>query len=234
LIHFYKRGVDVFMLPAGLLRSSVPRLLVCSGIFNWGAAMGGGPVKGFNNPEVQAIMTKKVDGTDHDIPKESPETATFAAGCFWGVELSFQRVPGVMHTMVGYTGGAKEHPTYKEVCSGTTGHTEAVQMLFNPQVVTYEELLKVLFDRMDPTTLNRQGNDSGTQYRSGIYYHTDNQKDIAEKFVAEVQPNYNGKIVVEIKKASKFWPAEDYHQKYLEKGSQKATKGCLDPIKCYG
>jgi len=100
--------------------------------------------------------------------------------------------------------------------------------------VTYKELLMVLFDRMDPTTLNRQGNDRGTQYRSGIYYHTEKQKAIAEDFIKEVQAKYKDKIVVEVKEASKFWPAEDYHQKYLEKGSQKATKGCLDPIKCYG
>lgn len=196
--------------------------------------MGGGPVKGFTNPEVQAIITKKHDPSDNDIPKEAAETATIAAGCFWGVELAFQRVPGVTHTMVGYTGGHKEHPTYKEVCSGNTGHTEAVQMLFNPKVVNYKELLTVLFDRMDPTSLNRQGGDQGTQYRSGIYYHSQEQKDIAEKFVTEVQPKYQGKIVVEIKESSKFWPAEDYHQKYLEKGAQKGEKGCLDPIKCYG
>jgi len=196
--------------------------------------MGMGPVKGFNSPEVKEIITKKVDDSANKIPKEEGELATFAAGCFWGVELAFQRVPGVMHTMVGYTAGEKDFPAYKDVCSGTTGHTEAVQMIFNPTAVSYKELLMVLFDRMDPTTLNRQGNDRGTQYRSGVYYHTDDQKKIAEQFFQEMQPKYADKIVVELKKASKFWPAEDYHQKYLEKGSQKAAKGCLDPIKCYG
>jgi len=196
--------------------------------------MGSGPVKGFNSPEVQQIITKKHDACQNTIAKEDAETATFAAGCFWGVQLAFQRVPGVVSTMVGYTAGEKLHPTYNEVCSGSTGHTEGVQMLYNPAVVSYKELLMVLFDRMDPTTLNRQGNDRGTQYRSGVYYHSEDQKKIALDFIKEIQPKYADKIVVEVKPATKFWPAEDYHQKYLEKGSQKAAKGCLEPIKCYG
>jgi peptide-methionine (S)-S-oxide reductase len=216
------------------LKDAIGRILLSAGIFNWGAGMGMGPVKGFTNPEVKEIIGKQVEDGAYDIPKEEGEHATFAAGCFWGVQLAFQRVPGVMHTMVGYTAGAKEHPAYKEVCAGTTGHTEAVELIFNPQAVSYKELLMVLFDRMDPTTLNRQGNDSGTQYRSGIYYHTDAQKSQAEEFINEIQPKYSSKIVVEVKKAAKFWPAEDYHQRYLEKGRQKANKGCTDPIKCYG
>lgn len=223
-------------LPGLLVKQSaaaLPQLLVCSGIFSWGA-MGSGPVKGFNSPEVQQIVTKKHDPTMNKISKEEGEMATFAAGCFWGVQLAFQRVPGVASSMVGYTAGPKLHPTYKEVCSGSTGHTEAVTMVFNPDLVTYKELLMVLFDRMDPTHLNRQGNDRGTQYRSGIYYHSEEQKTIAENFIKEVQPKYQDKIVVEVKEAGQFWPGEDYHQKYLEKGSQKAAKGCLEPIKCYG
>jgi len=220
--------------PSRLLSTvNLPQLVVCSGIWGFGA-MGSGPVKGFNTPEVQQIITKKHDAGQNKIPKEEAETATFAAGCFWGVQLAFQRVPGVGSTMVGYTAGPKLHPTYNEVCSGSTGHTEGVQMLFNPAVVSYKELLMVLFDRMDPTHLNRQGNDRGTQYRSGIYYHTEEQKSIALDFIKEIQPKYNDRIVVEVKQAEKFWPAEDYHQKYLEKGSQKAAKGCLEPIKCYG
>jgi len=210
------------------------QILLCSGLFNWSGAMGSGPVKGFNSPEVQQIITKKHDPTMNKIAKEDGEMATFAAGCFWGVQLAFQRVPGVASSMIGYTAGEKQHPTYQEVCSGSSGHTEAVTMLFNPQLVSYRELLAVLFDRMDPTTLNRQGNDRGTQYRSGVYYHSEEQKTIAQKFIAEIQPKYKDKIVVEVKEAGKFWPGEDYHQKYLEKGSQKAAKGCLDPIKCYG
>jgi len=220
--------------PTRLVSSvNLPQLLVCSGIWGWGA-MGSGPVKGFNTPEVQQIITKKHEAAQNKIAKEDAETATFAAGCFWGVQLAFQRVPGVVSTMVGYTAGEKQFPTYQEVCSGSSGHTEGVQMLFNPAVVSYKELLMVLFDRMDPTTLNRQGNDRGTQYRSGVYYHSDEQKNIALDFIKEIQPKYKDKIVVEVKQAEKFWPGEDYHQKYLEKGSQKAAKGCLDPIKCYG
>ena len=107
-------------------------------------------------------------------------------------------------------------------------------MLFNPQLVSYKELLTVLFDRMDPTTLNRQGNDRGTQYRSGVYYHSQEQRDIALDFIREIQPQYEDQIVVEVREAGRFWPAESYHQKYLEKGGQKASKGCLEPIKCYG
>ena len=119
------------------------------------------------------------------------------------MQLAFQRVPGVVSSMVGYTAGAKQHPTYKDVCNGDSGHTEAVQMLFNPELVSYKELLTVLFDRMDPTTLNRQGNDRGTQRRSGVYYHTEEQKDIALNFIKEIQPKYADKIVVEVKQAEK-------------------------------
>jgi len=216
------------------LRISAPQLFICtSSLFNW-SGMGSGPVKGFNNPAAKQIITKEHSPEQNKVDKDACQTATFAAGCFWGVQLAFQRVPGVVHTMVGYTDGAKEHPAYEDVCRGSTGHTEAVQMMFNPELVSFKDLLVVLFDRMDPTTLDRQGNDRGTQYRSGIYYSTDQHKEDALEFIKEVQPKYTSKIVVEVKKASKFWPAEDYHQKYLEKGSQKADKGCLEPIKCYG
>jgi len=210
------------------------QIILSSGFLNLPGMMGSGPVKGFSDPAVQEIISKKHNPDQNKIAKEDAEKATFAAGCFWGVQLAFQRVPGVVTSMVGYTAGHKEHPTYKDVCSGSTGHTEAVQLLFNPRVVTYKELMTVLFDRMNPTTLNRQGNDVGTQYRSGIYYHNEQQKNAALSFISEMQAKYKDKIVVEVKEASQFWPAEDYHQKYLEKGSQKANKGCLDPIKCYG
>jgi len=216
------------------LRVSAPQIFVCaSSLFNW-SAMGNSPVKGFNSPAAKQIITKEHSPDQNKVDKEACDTATFAAGCFWGVQLAFQRVPGVVDTMVGYTDGRKENPSYEEVCRGNSGHTEAVQMMFNPELVSFKDLMVVLFDRMDPTTLDRQGNDRGTQYRSGIYYHSEQQKEEALEFIKEVQPKYNSKIVVEVKKASKFWPAEDYHQKYLEKGSQKAEKGCLEPIKCYG
>jgi len=182
---------------------NIPQLLLCSGIFHWSSVMGSGPVKGFNSEHVQQIITKKHDAVQNKIAKEDSETATFAAGCFWGVQLAFQRVPGVVSSMVGYTAGPTQQPTYQDVCNGDSGHTEAVQMLFNPGLVSYKELLTVLFDRMDPTTLNRQGNDRGTQYRSGIYYHSEEQKDIALDFIKEIQPKYKDKIVVEVKEAGK-------------------------------
>ncbi|CAM9644854.1 unnamed protein product, partial [Heterosigma akashiwo] len=162
------------------------------------------------------------------------ETATFAGGCFWSVELAFQRIPGVMETSVGYTDGAIENPTYKQVCSGLTGHTEAVQLRFDPNMVSFRELMVVLFNKINPTQLNGQGNDWGTQYRSGIYYHTQEQKEQAEAFVQEQQANYSAPVVVEVKAATPYYPAEEYHQQYLEKGGQSANKGCTTNIRCYG
>eukprot|EP01023_Acetabularia_acetabulum_P028310 TRINITY_DN2677_c2_g1_i1.p2 TRINITY_DN2677_c2_g1~~TRINITY_DN2677_c2_g1_i1.p2 ORF type:complete len:208 (-),score=32.61 TRINITY_DN2677_c2_g1_i1:229-852(-) len=160
--------------------------------------------------------------------------ATFAGGCFWGVELAYQREKGVIGTCVGYTAGSKENPSYEQVCTGTSGHTEAVQMRYDPDTVSYQRLCEVLYSRIDHKALNRQGGDRGTQYRSGIYYHTPEQKEVAEK----VNKNYEGSVV-EIKPIDKFWPAEVYHQQYLEKGGrmgrgQSAAKGCSDPIRCYG
>ncbi|CAM9231023.1 unnamed protein product [Discosporangium mesarthrocarpum] len=168
------------------------------------------------------------------------ETAIFAAGCFWGVELAFQRVPGVLKTTVGYIDGHSVNPTYEQVCSGTSGHTEAVKIDFSPAAVSYDELLTVLWDRMDPTTLNRQGNDAGTQYRSGqvdlllIYYTTPEQRDVAINSKEAQQQHYTSPIVTEIKAATTFYPAENYHQQYLEKGGQCALKGDTTAIRCYG
>ncbi|KAL6042508.1 Peptide methionine sulfoxide reductase A2-1 [Balamuthia mandrillaris] len=162
------------------------------------------------------------------------ELATFAAGCFWSVELVFQRLPGVLSTQVGYTQGHKANPTYQEVCSGQTGHAEAVQLEYDPEEVTYDKLLDVFWKKHNPTTLNRQGNDIGTQYRSGIYYHNEQQKEAAERTKQEVTKKLGKTVVTEILPAKEFWPAEDYHQRYLEKGGQCAAKGCTDTIRCYG
>ncbi|CAM9587924.1 unnamed protein product [Ectocarpus sp. 4 AP-2014] len=161
-------------------------------------------------------------------------TAPTRAGCFWSVELAYQRVPGVLETEVGYTDGHKKDPTYQEVCSGSTGHTEALRVKFDPRVVKYNELLTVLWDKIDPTTLNRQGNDSGTQYRSGIYYTSPEQKEIALASKAAEQAKLDKPIVTEIKEATEFYRAEDYHQKYLEKGGQCSLKGDTSNIRCYG
>lgn len=146
-------------------------------------------------------------------------TATFAAGCFWGVEAAFRRVPGVLATTVGYSGGSVENPSYEDVCTGRTGHAESVQIEYDPERVTYETLLDVLWQSHDPTQLNRQGPDVGTQYRSVIFCHTPEQKAAAEasKEALGRSGRYRRPVVTEIREAAPFYPAEDYHQQYLEK-----------------
>ncbi|MEE3348323.1 MAG: peptide-methionine (S)-S-oxide reductase MsrA [Nitrospinota bacterium] len=145
--------------------------------------------------------------------------ATFGAGCFWGVELTFQKTKGVTSTSVGYSGGTTHNPTYEEVCTGRSGHAEVVQVEFDPSIVSYEELLDVLWGCHDPTTLNRQGPDRGTQYRSAIYYHSPEQEAsaMASKAKADKSGRFSSPIVTEITSASEYYMAEDYHQKYLEK-----------------
>jgi|TARA_B100002003_G_scaffold194789_1_gene184487 peptide-methionine (S)-S-oxide reductase len=145
------------------------------------------------------------------------EKATFAAGCFWHVESTFSKVKGVVNTKVGYTGGKMKKPSYKHVCSGNTGHAESIDIEFDPKVVSYNELLEVFWKIHDPTTLNRQGADVGTQYRSAIFYHNDKQKKQAENSLKNVQKSLKNKIVTQIKKSPEFYKAEEYHQKYMEK-----------------
>lgn len=145
------------------------------------------------------------------------EKATFAAGCFWHIEEVFEKSRGVVSTLAGYTGGKMKNPTYANVCSGATGHMEAVEVIFNPAKISYEKLLDVFWNIHDPTTKNRQGLDVGSQYNSAIFYHNEEQKKAAVKSKAERQKQMQRKIVTEIKKATKFWPAEEYHQKYYEK-----------------
>ncbi|KAJ1921820.1 hypothetical protein IWQ60_006679 [Tieghemiomyces parasiticus] len=160
--------------------------------------------------------------------------ATFAAGCFWSVQLAFKRLPGVGRVQVGYTGGHTKHPTYEQVCTGTTGHAEAVDMEYDPAKIGYPQLLAAFWAKHDATTRNRQGNDIGTQYRSAIYYHTEEQKRQAEQSKADHQAKIGKAVVTEIEPAGPFYPAEDYHQDYLEKRGQSAAKGCNNPIACYG
>ncbi|MCS7029279.1 MAG: peptide-methionine (S)-S-oxide reductase MsrA [Bacteroidia bacterium] len=142
------------------------------------------------------------------------ETATLAGGCFWCIEAVFLEVEGVESVVSGYTGGHKPNPTYEQVCTGSTGHAEAVQIKFNPDKITYKEILEIFFAVHDPTTLNRQGNDIGTQYRSAIFYHTPEQKAIAESVIKEVQKQWQNPIVTELVPAQTFYKAEDYHQNY--------------------
>ena len=150
--------------------------------------------------------------------------ATFAAGCFWGVEDAFAQVKGVKSTVVGYTGGTKVNPTYKEVCNGTTGHAEAVEIEFDPAQVSYQELLATFFQTHDPTTLNRQGPDYGTQYRSAIFFHDAEQAAAANgaKETLEKAGIFKRPIVTQIVEAAPFYKAEEYHQKYFEKNGMKS------------
>lgn len=145
------------------------------------------------------------------------ETATLAAGCFWCVEAVFDDLQGVEDVVSGYSGGHKENPTYKEVCSETTGHAEVVQIRFDPDFLSFGDLLRVYFTVHDPTTLNRQGGDIGTSYRSAIFYHSDEQRDTAIEIIAEITAEaiYDNPIVTEVTAFDKFWPAEDYHQEYF-------------------
>jgi peptide-methionine (S)-S-oxide reductase len=145
------------------------------------------------------------------------EKATFGAGCFWGVEETFRKLKGVTSTAVGYAGGTKENPTYEDVCSDETGHAEAVQVEFDPSQVSYDDLLDVFWSNHNPTMLNRQGPDMGTQYRSVIFYHSPQQKAAAEKSKIDMSGRFNRPIVTQIEPAPKFWRAEEYHQRYLEK-----------------
>lgn len=145
------------------------------------------------------------------------EQATFAMGCFWGVEVTFRNTPGVKDAIVGYTGGHTANPTYQEVCSDATGHAEAILVTYDPAEISYEDLLKVFWDNHNPTTLNRQGPDVGTQYRSAIFYHSDAQKAAAEASKTAMAGRFPRPIVTEIVPAAPFYPAEEYHQRYLEK-----------------
>jgi peptide-methionine (S)-S-oxide reductase len=152
------------------------------------------------------------------------QTASFGAGCFWGVEAAFQDVPGVLSTAVGYMGGSLKNPTYEDVCTDRTGHAEVVQVTFDPNVVSYEKLLDVFWNVHDPTTLNRQGPDFGTQYRSAIFFHSSEQQAAAQasKAAQDASGKFRRPIVTEIEPASTFYRAEEYHQRYLEKRGLKA------------
>ncbi|MHC4961693.1 MAG: peptide-methionine (S)-S-oxide reductase MsrA [Planctomycetota bacterium] len=151
--------------------------------------------------------------------EEGYQMATFAGGCFWGTEYVFQQVPGVKSTAVGFMGGRVDNPTYKQICYTDTNHAEVVQLRYDPGQISYEKLVKVFFKTHDPTTLNRQGPDVGTQYRSAIFYHNEQQKQIAEKAKAAFDTfgDFKDPIVTEIVPAKEFWEAEDYHQDYFKK-----------------
>ncbi|KAJ8609128.1 hypothetical protein CTAYLR_006075 [Chrysophaeum taylorii] len=182
-----------------------------------------------------------VRGEIPNTSKDGLSMGVFAGGCFWGLELAYQRVPGVVETCVGYSQGTVEKPTYDEVCSATTGHTEAVMVTYDPEVVSFDALCDVFWSRLggDAVRYHQVGNDRGPQYRHGIYTNTPEQLDVARKSLVERQKSFNRKITTEVEPVGVFWPAENYHQQYLEKGGrfnspQSAEKGATDPIRCYG
>lgn len=158
-----------------------------------------------------------------DISTDSLQTATFAGGCFWCTEAIFRQLKGVREVKPGYTGGTKPNPTYKEVCDGNTGHAEAIRIIFDPSLVSYKELLEIFFKTHDPTTLDRQGNDVGTQYRSAIFYHNEQQRlqaaDVINK-LSELKA-YSNPIVTEVTSASEFFVAEDYHHNYFNRNKNQ-------------
>ncbi len=150
-----------------------------------------------------------------DQPRSGNQFATLAGGCFWCLEAVFEDVEGVVDVESGYTGGRVGQPTYSQVCEGTTGHAEVVRLEFDPSRISYREVLEIFFSIHDPTTLNRQGNDVGTQYRSAIYLHSAEQRSVAEDVIREAQAHYRDPIVTELAEAGRYWRAEDYHQEYF-------------------
>lgn len=189
----------------------------------------------FSCESQKTTETGKVNNKSTPTKKESNmnlDTATFGAGCFWCVEAVFQRLKGVDTVISGYSGGKIANPTYREVSSGLTGHAEVIQITYDPNIISFEQLVEVFFYTHDPTTLNRQGADEGTQYRSAIFYHTEEEKNIAEKIKNKLNAdNTFGKpIVTEISEFVKFFPAEDYHQNYYnQNGQQPYCKIVISP-----
>ena len=165
----------------------------------------------------KSSTTKTYKQMDADSNGIKTDTATFAAGCFWCVEAVFQELKGVLSVTSGYTGGKIKNPSYKEVCTGMTGHAEACQIIYDPAKISYDELLEAFWASHDPTTLNRQGADQGTQYRSAIFYHNEQQKQLAETYKSKLNSEkaFDKSVVTEISPASTFYKAEDYHQNYF-------------------
>jgi peptide-methionine (S)-S-oxide reductase len=160
---------------------------------------------------------------DHNNLSNGKEVATLAGGCFWCLEAIFKEVEGIEKVVSGYSGGTTINPSYSEVCSGATGHAEAVHLTFDPDKTSFKQILQLFFSIHDPTTLNRQGADVGTQYRSAIFYHNEEQKDIAEQVIKELNAAnvWGAPIVTEVKPFQKFYPAEDYHQEYFERNREQ-------------
>jgi len=175
-------------------------------------------LRGAVQPDIMFLIGVSMSQKEHQIHSSgNSEIATLAGGCFWCLEAVFKELKGIMKVVSGYTGGLVENPTYREVCTGTTGHAEAVQITFDTKEISYEEILKVFFAVHDPTTLNRQGPDKGTQYRSAIFYHTPEQKETADQVIREMEEEklWDEPIVTEVAPFHVFYAAEDYHQDYF-------------------
>jgi peptide-methionine (S)-S-oxide reductase len=177
-----------------------------------------------------SFLLSVATGWTQTMTTNHTELATLGGGCFWCMEAVFQRVPGVKTVTSGYAGGTVENPTYEQVCTGTTGHAEVTQIEFDPQKISYEKLLDFFWDAHDPTTLNRQGADTGTQYRSAIFYSNESQKGAAEKSKAEAQKKFKSPIVTQIVPLKKFYRAEDYHQNYYNQHQDKGySRAVIEP-----
>jgi peptide-methionine (S)-S-oxide reductase len=175
------------------------------------------------NSNTDVMSTSETNNNNVNQGGSNIETATFGAGCFWCVEAFFQRLEGVQSVKSGYSGGNVKNPSYKEVCNGTTGHAEVIQVTYDNSKISFDELLEVFWKTHDPTTLNRQGNDIGTQYRSAIFYHSEKQKELAEKYKKELNEAkaYPDPVITEIKPFTEFYPAEDYHQNYYNQNKNE-------------
>ena len=186
-------------------------------------------------PVIAAAPAESTAPDKADSPAETPDgiqTATFGAGCFWCTEAVFQQLKGVESVVSGYSGGEVKNPTYRQVCTGTTGHAEVIQITYDPKVISYADLLEAFWKTHDPTTLNRQGHDEGTQYRSVVYYHTAEQKELAEHYKQKLDESgaFADPIVTEIAPFEKFYPAEDYHQNYFnDNGRQPYCQAVIRP-----
>lgn len=169
------------------------------------------------------VSTNKVSENNIMVASQLNDTATFGAGCFWCVEAIFQRLHGVVSVQSGYSGGKLKNPGYKDVCSGLTGHAEVCQIVYDPKQISYEELLEVFWKTHDPTTLNQQGADAGTQYRSVIFFHTKDQKELAEKYKSELNTSgaFEQPVITEISPYTLFYPAEDYHRNYFNQNGEE-------------
>lgn len=193
-----------------------------------GAAFSSCAQRSSNNNNNTTMNSPSTSATkDETLASAANDTATFANGCFWCTEAIFEELEGVISATSGYTGGKTEKPTYKQVCTGETGHAEALQIVYDPKKISFDELLAVFWETHDPTTLNRQGADVGTQYRSGIFYHNEEQKQKAEKYKAALDKSgaFDKPIVTEITAFTKFYPAEDYHQQYFD-NNENANPYC--------